>query len=53
MVGHQNGSLAVGQKRRRADLLLQCTVLNSKFGSGFGQMFGAETDRVADLAMAA
>jgi hypothetical protein len=28
MVGHQNGSLTVGQKQCRADLLLQYAVLN-------------------------
>jgi hypothetical protein len=41
--------------RRGADLLLQvrCAVLNSKPGSGFGQIFKADADRTSDLAMAA
>ena len=41
------------RSRRGADLLLQCAVFNGKLGSGFGQLFQAETDPLTDLAMAA
>jgi hypothetical protein len=50
-----NKSQPMRWSRCGADLLLQvrCAVLNGKLGSGFGQLFEAEADPVADLAMAA
>ena len=50
-----NKSQQMRWSRRGADLLLQvrCAVLNSKLGSGFGQLFEAEVNPVADLARAA
>ena len=46
-----NKSQQMRWSRHGADLLLQvrCAVLNGKLGSGFGQLFEAETDPLTDL----
>jgi hypothetical protein len=46
-----NKSQHMRWSRRGADLLLQCAVLNGKFGSGFGQLFKASPG--SEMAMAA